>query len=862
MSRVLVWLAARIVPGARRAEWIERWQAELWVVAHEREHRLAGLSLAAGAFPDALAEFVDGWRDGWSWDGLIADVRDAWRAARRAPALTLTGIAILGLGAASAATIFSLADALLLRPPPGLDAPDRLVQIGRKDAASFDTFSFPNYLDLRDGLAESVTLAAWANTAVVVGDGAGAEVVRAQQVSTNYFSVVGAAIAAGPGFSTVTPAAGGRELVVSDSFWRRHGQPAVGTELAVDGQAYRIAGVALPGFVGVDAGSGAPHLWVPISSATLDDFTERRVERGWSWLRIVGRLAPGTSMAAAREATVAVHRRLAEAHAATIGDTVTFAEGVGLDPPSRALAGQLIATFMAAALLVLAVATANVAGLQLSRNLGRRHELAVRLSLGASRRRVFRTLLVEQALWAVVAGAVAFAQTWWTSAWLLTLLPYDIAVPPGPTPRLLLFALVASVLATTVIGWWPLATAVRSVPADILRTRHADPRRQRLGQVLVGLELAVTAVLLCLTVLMARSVMRATDADPGFAPDGVVALNLRLLPGRSADGASVMADALARVRALPGVTTAAFATSLPVVDPQSSRVLMPPGAAYAPDPARVVAVSANVSDGFFSALGLPIAAGRPLEARDRVGAEVPAVINASLASALFAEAPAVGRTFDAGPVVYRVVGVAAQTSLRSLRDRQLPAMWLPLDARGEWPARLIVRTTASSNTATDLIRGALEPLQGDLMVRDVTPLAPLVARSLGNTVLMAQLATVFGGLALLISAVGMHAVSSAQVQRRRHEIGVRLAVGAVPATVVRGMLRVAVLTAAAGCVVGVAGIVLAEAQLRAFLFDVQAADPIAIAVTLGVLSAVSIAAVIGPAVRAGRTDPLIVMRES
>lgn len=868
MSRLVIWLAARLVPGTRRAEWLERWRAELWTLnqsASGHRPQPARLRFALGAVPDAVAESVDGFRDAWAWSGLLADVRGAWRSSVAAPGVTLTAIGILGFGAAGAATIFSLADTLLLRPLPGLEAPDRLVQIGRKDPANFDNFSYPNYRDLRDGLAGTIDLAGWANTSVVVGEGPSTDVVRAQLVTANYFRVVGARTAGGPGLvaSTDESFRDRAEAVVSDGFWRQHGAAIDADEgiVAIDGQPFRVVGVTPPGFVGVDAGSSAPHVWIPLLALGRADMGERMGDRGWSWLQAIGRVAPDVPIPAAREATVALHARLAEDHAATIGDTVTFVEGAGLDPPGRALAGQLIGVLMAAAGLVLVVASANVAGLQFARNLGRRHELAIRLSLGASRRRVVRGLLIEQGLMAALAGAFAFMLTWWTSAWLLSVLPYDVAVTLGPTPRQLLFALAVSVAATALVGLWPLVAVVRSVPGDLLHSTRFAPRRLLAGRVLVGVELAVSAVLLCLTALMARSVLESTRVDPGFDTAGVVTVALRPLPGRSSDAGAVVAEALQRLQAVPGAGGAAAATALPVVDPQSSSVLSLPGAESSTDPARIPVVTADVTADFFETLRIPITAGRALDARDRTDGEVPVVVNEPLAGWAFPGEPAVGRTIAAGPVTYRVVGVAASTSLRSVRDRALPAMWRPADPSGGAPLRLVVRVDGDAAAAPGAIRAALEPMAGDVMVRAVEPLDAAVAGSLGTTRLMAQLAVVFGGLALLISAVGLHAVSSAQVQGRRHEIGVRLAIGASPRRVVQTILRSAILTAMAGSAAGVAGVVLAGSHLRAFLFNVEPADPAAMVATVAVLSLTSIAAVIGPARRAGRTDPLIVMRE-
>ncbi|HSC25636.1 MAG TPA: ABC transporter permease, partial [Vicinamibacterales bacterium] len=762
------------------------------------------------------------------------------------------------------ATIFSLADAVLLRPPPGLADPARLVQIGRKDAANFDNFSYPNYRDLREGLADVVDLAGWANARVVAGEGLDAEELSAQVVTVGFFQVAGVALTVGPGLAGSDDAAfdARAEAVVSAAYWRTHG-PAIRAadgHLRLNGRMFRIVGVAPDGFVGVDTGSRAPAVWLPLLAVGAGNVRERLSERGWSWLQIVGRLRPGVSMTVARDATVAVHARLAQSYAPTIGETVTFVEGVGLDPPGRTLAVRLLGVFMAMAVLVLVVAAANVAGLQFSRNLVRRHEFAVRLALGASSRRLLRALLVDQALLAATGGSLAFLLTYWTTGWLRAVLPYDVAVAFGPTPRLLAFAIGASVVASTALALWPLVGVIGVDGTDALRARRLEAGKLRAGRLLVGLELAISALVLTLAGLLVRSALHATRVDPGFDVDRTLVVSVRRQPNRTTASSVVMEAARQRLRGVPGVTAVGVATSVPVADPQGSRVIMPPGAVYDPNAERMPVIAAAADAGFFDALGLAAVDGRVLDAGDRIGDEVPVVVNEGFARRVFPAARATGQVLTSGSVTYRIVGVVAQTSLRSLRDGALPAMWTPLDDRGEAPSRLIVRTDNAPDASVAAVRAALEPLADEILVRRIDMLAPLVAASMDDTLLAARLTVLFAAGALLMAVVGLYGLSSALVSARRYDLGVRLALGAEPHLVTRGVVATSLSTALVGSVFGLTAAWLAGAPLRALLFEVDAADPLTMLATVAVLSLASIIAVAGPAHRAGRTDPLVVMR--
>lgn len=872
MSPLILRLAALLVPRVRREEWLEQWRAELWALDADTDvggGRWGRTRFALGAVPDALAEAAAGWREGWSLAGLAADARAGWRALARAPVTSLATALIVGAGTAATATVFSLADATLIRAPRGVTDPDTLFQLGRHDAASFDNFSVPNLLDLQAGLTGVADLAAYANRQVVVGEGADARIVPVQAVTPGYFRVLGVSIDNGPGLTPAPANTIGRsaEAVASRAFVRKHARLIDnGGTLAINGVRHRVVGVADADFAGAEIGTARPELWVTPAAIRGGDPAVWEAERGNSWLWMIGRRHPGVSLEEARAAARTVHASLAAAHPGLVGETITVVDGIGLRPADRAVAERLVGAFLGVAALVLLVAASNAAGVQVARALDRRRELTVRVSLGASRPRVLRGLLVEQALLALAGAGAAFVLTYWSTAWLRASLPYDLSASFGPDVRLLLFALAAAVGVTALVAAVPLWRVAGGAVQRGVRDGGQTHSRQRIGTALVVAQLAVSSALLIVGGVLTRSLLAAAQADPGFSTERVLTVSLRAMPGATGDPAVLVDDIRRRIAEVPGVAAVAAADALPVVSPQSTRAVATPDAAYDPDARRVPAVSAAVDPALFEVLGLTARHGRLFTpddaamARAAAGDPVPAVVTASLADRLFGERSAVGQLIQSGPLVARVVGVVDPLAVRSVRDSRTPAMWTPFDPARDTPAEIAVLTRGASAAVADEIRAALAPLSSSAIVRDIAPLSARVAASLSSTLAGARVTAAFGLTALAIAVVGLFGVVASRVARLRREFGVRLALGARPATLVRAVLVWALVPAVAGAMLGIGVVAAGQRQIAPLLFGVSALDPLVVLLTVAVMSATALVSALGPARRAARTDPLVVIR--
>jgi predicted permease len=865
MSGLIIRLASLLVPGARRAEWRERWYAELWVLdeaAKGSMQPIGRLSFAMGVWPDAFAEHLDGWREGWSLAGLSADVRDGWRVGLRAPLLTIITIAILGVGTTAATTIFSLADRVLLQPPPGIVNAGELVQIGRHSPTRFDNFSYPNFTDLAAGLDGTIALAGYTATTALVGVGAAAEVLPVQAITRNYFRVLGTPVAHGPGLTPGDDAGytHSDEVIVSAHYWRDHGDAirAAGGALILKGRTFRVVGVAPEGFVGADPGRALPAAFVPLAAVRGPENAEVFLQRDNSWIWVVGRRHPGVTEATARTAVESVHARILADSGPAVGETITVDGRVGFRPNDRAEANSLVSALFAIAALVLVIACANVTSLQVARAIRRRREMAVRLSIGASRLRLLRALLVEQGMLAAAGAALAFALTFATTRWLKGALPYEIGVSFGPNLRVLSFALIAGVGASLVVALWPLARVARAAPLTVVKAEAAGPVHHRSSAVLLVAQAALSALLVTTGGLFLRSTIAAGAVQPGFDPNRTLVVALR--DGGSADQALARQRLVDRLAALPGVDAVGLASSLPIVEGQARRGISPPPDAALDVPFLQV-VTTYVDAGYFDALGLPIVEGRPFEQDEGTADELPAVITGSLARMLSPGRTALGLRFTSGPLHLRVVGVTAPVGLQSLRNLDALGLWLPASATNRPATYVLLRTRIGPAAMVSSVREASAALSSEVVAREVTPLAPRIAASMSEVVTATQVTITFALVALLITAAGIYGVAAAQVVRRRREFGIRLALGETPSQLIRRVLRTAVAIAGTGTAFGVATSVLAGPQLGRFLFNVDAADPVVLVTTAGTLVLVAAASAIGPACRASRIDPIAAIKD-
>ena len=855
IGRGLVRIAAWLVPAIRRDEWRERWESELWAAAHS--DGFTAWRVALGAIPDAGVEFVHAWTEGWTLAGLVHDVRLAWRRARRAPAAAGGVVVIVGLGAAAVTSLFGLVDVTLLRTPPGVARAHELVQVGRGDANTFDNFSCPIYRDLRDGLEGTLELAAYRTANTIVGDSDSAQVVPAQWVSESFFRVLGVTVTGGTGLGGSETTA---RVVVADWFWRDHQEKirADGHTLVVRGQRVAVGGVAPPGFVGGYIGQARPALWGTLALASSPGADRMRAADN-SWLWIVGRRAPGVTRTRAQVAVESAYGRLIATSDTGLPTRVTVADGIGLRPNERIEARYICLLLMTAASVLLLIAAANVACLQVARAARDARATAIRCSMGASRFRLVRALLVEQALLAACGGLVAWVAARWIATAIQDLLPYDLAVRFQPDRRMLTFAVCAAAGASVLVALMPLWKAVAPDLTGMLKGgTAAGPRRRRSGSVLLVGQVALSAALVSVSVLLARSLAEATRIDPGFDASGVLVAQVRV----TSDGRlsrSMLDDLRRAMRSAPGVRAAGFATSIPIVGGSDTLAVSAPGVvddSFAPPQ---LAVAMDVDRGFFDVLRIPVPQSRAFD-QAFSGAGGSAVVTDRLSRILFPDGGAIGRQVVAGEREFDIAAVTGDVRARSVRQDVTPVLFRSIDQTGEAPSFILLRLEPGVEARAEALRTSLRPLSGRVVLQRVDTYERLLRNSLADTNLAARVAAPLSLAALLLAGVGLYATSSRQVEDRRREIGVRLALGAPVPAVVRDVLRRAGFIGVAGGGVGAVAIAVGGGALQGLLFGVGASDAVVFAVTVLVLTAVAVMAAALPALRAGRMDPLASLR--
>ncbi len=870
--RLATWLvrsAAWLVPGDRRSEWLEEWEAEMDALRRARSERPAAglpgpLEFAAGAWPHAF------WirMEGWTVDGILDDLRFSTRLLRRAPGFTLVAALTLALGIGANASIFSLVNGVLLRPPGGIQEPERLVQIARsyESAPRWDNFSWPALRLIR---AEARTLsgvAGYSDGIFVIGRGADTEQVLGQAATGDYFDVLGVRPHVGRLFrptDDVEPGAH-RVVVLSHALWMRRygGDPAVvGRAVPVGAEAYEVIGVAPPGFAGARNVGSPPLLWVP----TMQRGTFRGMplyeEWGSSWVFLVGRLAEGVSFAEAEASMRVVSERLRQADPVNADMLVLLEQGVGLDPSERRQAEQLSLILLLIVGLVLLLACTNVANLSLARATARRAEVGVRFALGAGRSRVARQLVVESALLAALATTFAVPIVLLADDFLPVLFPYAVTVSLGADARVFVFLVAVGGLAGLLFALAPAWTLSRQAAIDSLRGGATTPGRvrTRLRDGLVVAQLGLSLGLVAAAMLLGRSVSNAATADPGFDPSSLTAAFVDLQSTGRYDEVSGrrLASELARAAAaMPSVRSATLANQTPLVGGHSRATVRPEGR----DDVEFEAEYNVVGPRYFETMGIDIVRGRPLGGLDDEP-EAVVVVNEALARMFWPGEDPVGKRL-AGDPEWLVVGVAGDVQMRSLRAPPNPGVYYPLSQA--YSSRMVLHLAAEPGrrpTAAE-IRGTVATLDPELPVSTVVDLESALTSSMAETRTIGYLVGAFALLALTLAVVGLYGLVSYGAAQRVREIGIRLALGAEPRSLVHLVLARGVAISLLGVVLGLGVAYALGRALRSLLFRVEPTDGLALAGAALLLMATATLGAWLPARRAGQVDPTRSLRES
>ncbi len=841
---------------------------------------------------------------------ILKDLRFSLRALGRNPGFTAVSVLVLALGIGANTAVFSVVNALLIRPLSGADPAAPVLGLYSKDTKRPDryrAFSYPNFLDIRDGARSFSSLAASDVALAGVTEGDTTRRTFMMLVSANYFDTFNTRLARGRVFTTEEERPGRPSLVVivSDAYWRKTGSAAdiIGKTITLSGRLFTVIGVTPPGFTGQTAAI-APEFWLPLSAAELlkNDFMREGQgklpgARDAHELLLVGRLRPGVTREAADRELAQVAARLAEAYPAENRDqtilTAPLARmGISTNPGNDGQIARVSAVLMGMSAVVLLVACLNLANMLLARGTARRREIAIRLSLGAGRAVVIRQLLAEGLLLAVGGGLLgmvfAYGATVVFVRSIVPLMPVPIALDTTPDWRVLAVTLLFAAAATLLFALGPAWRATKPTVLDDLKDQRSEKhgRRARLlgaRNLLIGSQMALSLALLVVGALFVRGALRAADATPGFTFErGLLA---EIDPGLAAYSAERSAAAhrslLARLRTIPGVEAVGMASLVPFgAVREGENVRRAGGSADAgQDQALRDSVGATftvVSADYFRSIGLKPILGREFSVAEAEGLTPRAtvIIDEPLAKRLFTrpgENPIGSSVQISGsepgqfqaPV--EVIGVVP-----GLRDdlfaRSVSAhLYVPFSAGTRTWMNYHIRLSAGGPPEAAMlqtVRQEIRAFDERLPVVSLTTLSAFGDRSVFLWVFRsaARILTAFGVAALLLALVGIYGVNAYVVASRTREIGIRMALGATAGTIVRLVLRDAVIVSLAGVVLGLLLAVALGYGLSSMLYEVSSTDPLALTVAPLLLVASTFCACYLPTRRATRVSPVEALR--
>lgn len=787
---------------------------------------------------------------------MTGDLRYAIRSLRRAPGFTVVAVVTLALGIGANSTLFSIINAVLLRPLPYPDS-KRIVSISRvQGGADQGQVLHPEFLAWDGKVRSFEQLAAYTPSGATFTGAGEPEELHGAQVSADFFRVFRMRPALGRLFTPAENAPGGPPAVLlSHGLWtRRFGSVpgVVGRTVTLSGKPATVIGVMPPGF----AFPGRADFWIPLRAPTGGAI--------W-WWEAVGRLRTGVSREQARGELAGIQRGVEAALPAFFPESQRSAALKVMTLHERLYgdARPALLVLLGAVALVLLIACANLANLLLARGAARRRAFAIRSALGAGRGRLVRQLMLESVLLALLGGGLALLVPLWAIDLVVAVSPASVGHVQGihVDGTVLAFTLALTLVATMLFGLMPGMVLSRAGPHEALKEGgvHASGagRHGRLRRALVVAELTAALVLLVGAGLLLRSFARLASVDPGFRANRVLAVGIYLWGSKYPnDGArnAFFQELRERVRRMPAVGAVGLGDALPL---RGFRMTTNVG-----DFPRVAVVS--VDTGYLRTLGIPLSAGRDFTAADRAGAPAVAIVSRALARAAFPGMDPLGRMLKlpgvAGPEPVAVVGVARDVKQVGLDTPAIPQVYRPLRQSGS-PQFLVVRAARDPASLVEPIRRAVREIDPDQPLALVTTMDRELADAVAPRWFNALLLGLFAGVALLLAAVGLYGVMTHVVTQRTHEVGVRMAMGARERDVVRLVLRQVLGLVAVGTGLGL-GLALGLTRVvRALLYQVSPTDPVTFAAVPLLLALVAVLAGWLPARRAARIDPMMVLRQ-
>jgi len=867
------WLA----PPSHRRAWRRQWRADL---VHEWRW-LARTRAGVGGRATLLRRASGALRHAF-WlrlhirrlEMITHDLRYGWRLMVRKPAFTLVAVITLGLGIGANVTMFSWVQSTMQRQLHGVPHGDRLMALNGTTRSRADlSFSYPDFVDYRQRRPASVEdLIAFTLAPMNLRQGGDAQRVFGQLVSGNFFDALGVRPVLGRTFLPEEDETPDTHPVVvfSHNFWQRRfaGDPAiVGQAITLNGRRFTVIGVGPPGFRGTEPYLNL-DLFVPLMMQSAVTSGDRLTPRGNSWLEVMVMLKPGVSTERAQADLTLVADSLAAEYPQDKGRGVRVTS-LWRSPQSGGPAiAAVMAIQLAVAAVVLLIACANVGNLLLARAAGRQRETAVRLTLGASRRRLVQQLLTESLLLAIAGGVCGVAIAYWTKdfiRWFVPPAPLPIDMQPALDLPVLAYGAAITAFSVLAFGLMPALQGSSSIGAALKESASAvtaSPRRTRVRQALVVAQVALSLVLLVSAGLFLRTLQNAHAVDPGFSTRSGLLASIELLPAGydEARGRAFFRDALARVRELPGVEAASLASRVPLGfggNSDFSATLE----GYTPAPNEEVSLYyARVGSDYLKTMGIPLVAGRDVTDRDTSDSRDVGVVNETIVRRYFAGRNPIGGRIQFGRRTIEIVGVARDGKYSTITEPPRPFLYLPVQQFYRADAVLHVKTRGNPAELAPRLHEVFRALDVNVPLFDVRTIEEHLGIAVFVQRMVASLLGAFGALALVLATIGVYGVIAAIAAQRTPEIGMRMALGATRRDIVSLILRQGLGMTLTGVAVGLAGALAVTRLFKSLLVGVSTNDGVSFAATTALLILVALAAAYVPARRAAAVDPLAALR--
>ncbi|HEY6231571.1 MAG TPA: ABC transporter permease [Pyrinomonadaceae bacterium] len=836
------------------------------------------------------------------FDSVWKDIRYSWRGLLKRPAFTAVALVILALGIGANTAIFTLINAVVLKPLP-VNKPEELVLFnggasegtrtsdGDIGAGRWDLFSYASYQYFREHDSSFQELSAFRSgesrlSVRLAGAPAGQAAERASGhlVSGNYFSVLGVNAQQGRVLSNdddlpaAHPAA-----VISNPYWKLklNSDPhIVGKEVLLNGTAFTIVGVMPPQFFGTRV-RRSPDYWLPLTFQPQIELRKpAREDPNIYWLNLIGRLKPGISIEQAQAGVnLELRQFLTQQSGSKLNDDTRLAiqnSYVTLTSGARGISGlrtfysQALRMLMVIVALVLVIACANVGNLLLSRAAARQAEISLRQALGASRARLIRQLLTESLLLALIGGVAGILLAQWAVSLLVARLAATSPLDVKPDASVLLFTLGISLVSGVIFGIAPALRATKPDLTSALKEKSSRGRKSKfnLGSALVVAQVAVSLILLVGAGLFARSLIKLQQEDLGFNRDNVLlaSVDTRLAGYKPDDLSALYRRLYDRLSTLPNVRSATIASYSPMQGTSTNSSVTVRG--YTPGKGEnMVVADIFIGPGFCETLGVPLLLGREFDLQDVPNSTRVGIVNQSFAKAFFGDQNPIGRrlTFedDSDKDDFEIVGVVGDSKYDSAKEQPERTVFRPiLQVQDQQAFNNVfeLRTAGDPLSLTTEVRAAIAQVDDKLPVLNVSSLRLQTEEALKQEKLIAQLVSFFGLLGLLLSCVGLYGIMAHAVVRRTNEIGIRMALGAERGHIVWMVLKESLMLVAVGLLIGIPAAWAAANLISSQLFGVNPSDPVALLTAAFSLTAVAALAGYLPARKASRVNPLIALR--